>query len=71
MNNGQPIHYHSQTGTSSVIDLTLCSSDCYLDFEYSVGNSLFGSDNYPVELKVIEQQEDITFLPTFDTERAH
>ena len=70
MNNGQPTRYHSQTGTSSVMDYTLCSSDCHLDFEYSVGNSLFGSDHYPVELKIIKQKEDVTFLSTFSTDRA-
>ena len=33
LNTGQVTHFHVQTGTFSVIDLSVCSPDCYLDFK--------------------------------------
>ena len=68
-NNGQPTHYHSQSNTYSVIDLALCSSDCCLDFCYKVVDSLHGSDHFPALLELHETQ-DITRVPSFNTERA-
>lgn len=53
LTSGVPTHYHQQTNTSSVIDLTLCSSDCFLDFTYSVDSSLHDSDHFPVHLSLI------------------
>ena len=48
LNDNNPTHYHIQTNTLSVIDLSICSSDCLLDFDYSVCPYLHGSDHYPV-----------------------
>ena len=31
LSNGKLIHYHRQTNTESLIDLTICSADCLLD----------------------------------------
>jgi ribonuclease HI len=50
LNDGTATHYHSQTGSSSAIDLSLCSSDVMLDFNFSVLEDLHGSDHYPILL---------------------
>jgi hypothetical protein len=36
LNDNTPTHFHIQTGSHSSIDLSICSSDCVLDFEFSV-----------------------------------
>ena len=68
-NNGLPTHFRSQSDTYSVIDLVLCSSDCCLDFDNKVVDSLHGSDHFPALLKLHEAQ-DVTRVPSFSTERA-
>ena len=47
LNDDSPTHYHIQTNTST-IDLSLCSSDCLIDLDYSVNDNLHDSDHYPV-----------------------
>ena len=50
LNNNLPTHYYIQTGTSSVIDLSICLSDSLLDFDYSIMDSLHDSDHYPIKI---------------------
>jgi len=50
LNDDSYTHYHIQTNTYSTIDLSFCSSDCLLDFEYSVDQNLHDSDHYPILL---------------------
>ena len=52
-NNSSPTHYHIQTNTYSVIDLSICSSDCLLEFEYNIFDSLHGSDHFPIQLTLV------------------
>ena len=52
LNNGRPTHYHIQNNSHSVIDLSICSSDCFLDFNYRVLSDLHDSDHYPVIIEV-------------------
>ena len=52
LNSGSKTHYHIQTGTYSTIDLSICSSDCFLDFDHTVLENLHGSDHYPIHLKI-------------------
>ena len=47
MNTGEPTHYHIQTGSLSCIDLSFCSSDCLMDFQWRVDDDLRGSDHFP------------------------
>ena len=54
LNNGEPTHYHSQTGTSSCIDLSFCSSNCNLDFTWKVLDDLHGSDHFPITLDTVD-----------------
>ena len=51
LNDGRHTHFHVQNGTSSVIDLTLTSVDCALDFLWEVLDELHGSDHYPILVK--------------------
>lgn len=53
LNTGEPTHFHSQTGTLTAIDLSLCSPQVALDFSWEVADSLRGSDHYPILLKAV------------------
>ena len=70
LNNGQPTHYYSQTNTESVIDLTICSPECRLAFQYEVLDQLWGSDHYPVVLETIIHKNDCKGIVDFSTEKA-
>ena len=50
LNNNSPTHYHIQTDTSSIIDISLCSSDIFPSIEFSVSDTLHDSDHYPIFL---------------------
>ena len=54
LNSGDPTHYHIQTGSLSCIDLTLCSSNCAVDFTWQVLNDLHGSDHFPIVVNSID-----------------
>lgn len=70
MNDGAPTHYHIQTNSSSIIDLSICSSDCLLDFQYEVLESLHGSDHYPIKLSLSSPQNINERPPRFLTSKA-
>ncbi|KAG7174159.1 RNA-directed DNA polymerase from transposon BS-like 1, partial [Homarus americanus] len=53
-NTGDNTHYHVQTNTTTVIDLSLCSADSLMDFEWRVTDNLKGSDHYPILLSSSE-----------------
>ena len=57
LNSGAHAHYHSQTNSSSAIDLSLCSPELLPEFSLRVDNDLHGSDHYPIIV------EDITREP--------
>ena len=50
LNSGEPTHFHLQTGCLSCIDLSLCSSNCTLDFSWRVLDDLHSSDHFPIVL---------------------
>jgi len=70
LNNGTSTHYHIQTGTSSVIDLSVTSSDCLLDFEYSVDESLHDSDHYPILMTLQRKPHIGDRADKLDTDKA-
>lgn len=51
LNNNSFTHYHVQTNSYSIPDLSICSTDCILDFNYSVNEHLCGSDHYPIHIQ--------------------
>ena len=48
LNSGDVTHFHSQTGTFTSIDVSLCTSNCLLDFRWRVLPDLYGSDHFPI-----------------------
>ena len=70
LNSQYPTHYHVQTGTSSIIDLALCSSDCLLDFNHRVTDDLRGSDHFPILIEFTAAEFIPLYPARFKTERA-
>ena len=52
LNSGDMTHFHVQNGTFTAIDLSLCSSDAVLDFNWQVLPDLYGSDHFPILLEL-------------------
>ena len=50
LNTGEPTHFHVQTGSLTAIDLSLCSPNALLDFEWYVVNDRHTSDHFPIVL---------------------
>ena len=44
-------YFHQATGKFSAIDLTLCSPQIFLDFNWQVKDDTFGSDHFPIVLE--------------------
>ncbi|MEO1419229.1 MAG: reverse transcriptase family protein [Bacteroidota bacterium] len=54
LNDGSMTYHNIHSGVSSAIDLSLCSSNLALDFNWSVDEYLNGSDHFPIHLKYVE-----------------
>ena len=54
MNTGEHTHIHTQTGTTHAIDLSLCSSELLLEYEWSTLGDFYGSDHVVISIKNIE-----------------
>lgn len=52
LNNGSPTHLHIQTDTLHAIDLSICSSDFINELDWSVLDDLYGSDHFPITIKL-------------------
>ena len=48
LNNGEPTHYHVQTGTLSCIDLSILSANCVVDFDWRTLDDWHASDHAPI-----------------------
>lgn len=53
MNNNQPTHFNISNGTTSIIDLTICSPRINIYFEFEVIADLSGSDHFPININII------------------
>ena len=53
LNDPSPTHYHQQSDSFSVIDLSICSPDFPSDRHWHVHDDLCGSDHYPLLLHVL------------------
>ena len=51
LNDGSHTHFHTQTGTSSAIDLTLASPDIAATMDWNVEEDLHGSDHHPIIIR--------------------
>ena len=54
LNSGDVTYFHSPTGIFTAIDLSLCSSNVYLNFNWSVLPDLYGSDHFPILLQSVD-----------------
>ena len=54
LNSGKATHFHTQTGTTSAIDITLCSSILSTDLSWFTLDDLYGSDHYPIVIAEVE-----------------
>ena len=70
LNSNSPTHYHIQTNSSSIIDLSISSPDCILDFTQSVMESLHGSDHYPIMINKLQNDNSAEMLRKFIVEKA-
>jgi len=59
LNTGNPTHFHIQTGTSSAIDISMCSADSLHDFSWLTLDDLHGSDHYPIILEELERENHV------------
>ena len=71
LNSAAYTHFHVQTGTSSIIDLALCSSDCVIDFSHEVLPDLHGSDHFPIQINIITSITSNTYMRRFKVEKAN
>ena len=53
LNTGSPTHYHIQTNSTSCIDLSLTSSDSFLNFYWEVFSDSYRSDHFPVTIREV------------------
>jgi hypothetical protein len=57
-NDGSPTYSNPGSGSSSVLDLTVCDPSLMLDFEWRVHDDLCGSDHFPIVLSSVSCEED-------------
>ena len=57
LNNNEPTYYHKQNNSYTTTDLSVVSSDFYLDFNYKILSSLHESDHYSISIDKIIAQE--------------
>ena len=50
LNNGQPTHFHTQTGTFSAVDLSISSPELVAHHIWTVAESSRGSDHFPITI---------------------
>jgi len=50
LNDTSPTYIHPTTGSSSAIDLSICSPDIFLDIQWKTLEDLCGSDHYPISI---------------------
>ena len=55
-NDKQPTYLHSPTRNYFALDLSICSPNIYLDFDWSVLDDLHGSDHFPIKMKKLNRQ---------------
>ena len=60
LNDGSPTYFHQQNGTQSCLDLSLCDSSLYLDFDWKVDDDLHGSDHFPILLRQTKTESQET-----------
>ena len=52
LNDGSYTYLHPPTGTFTAIDLSLCSPDILMEIDFVVESDSYGSDHFPIVLKI-------------------
>ena len=52
LNDGSYTYLHPATGTFTAIDLSLCSPDILMEIDFMVESDSYGSDHFPIVLKI-------------------
>lgn len=71
LNNNQPTHYHIQTNTYSIIDLSICSSTIVDQLTYIRVDSLHDSDHYPIVIKWADPPITVERAQRYNINRAN
>ena len=58
-NNGNPTYLHPATGALTAIDLSICSPQLFLNFQWDTDDDLHGSDHYPIIINSTTPQAEI------------
>ena len=56
LNTGDVTHFHSQMGTFTSIDLSVCTSNSLLDFTWRVVPDSYSSDHFPILLDSVDSE---------------
>lgn len=71
INNNQPTHFNCHNGTTSIIDLAICSPRISTIFDFETIPDLSGSDHYPIAIKILmNTRSKQTKRPRWIIERA-
>ena len=68
LNTDEPTHI-SDTGSTSNLDLSLCSRNIAMDFGWEVLDEPYGSDHFPIKIS-FNQQKNPPFVPRWSLKRA-
>ena len=71
LNEGQPTYCHPATQTLTCIDLSICSSEVALDFDWMVEEDDRGSDHFPIVLKSTQAHTEEVRYPRWISKRAN
>ena len=52
LSDGSYTYFHPATGTFIAIDLSLCSPDIIMEIDFMVESGSYGSDHFPIILKI-------------------
>jgi len=58
LNDGSPTYLHPATGSLTAIDLSICTPDIFMDFNWSVHENLCGSDHFPIFIDAVQAIPD-------------
>ena len=69
LNDASPTYIHPATGSTSAIDLSICSPDIFLDMQWKTVDDLCGSDHYPIIISYGEE-ETSSAIPSWKLGKA-
>jgi len=69
LNDTSPTYIHPATGSSSAIDLSICSPDIFLDIQWKTLEDLYGSDHYPISISY-GSTETSSAIPSWKLRKA-